>query len=430
MPPTPPLTILLVGNGGREHALAWKLSQSPHVTQIYAVPGNGGTSLLPKTVNISTVKPDDFAGLVAFSQQHSVNFLVPGPEAPLVDGIVDFFAEKLPELKVFGPSRKAAVMEGSKTFAKDFMKRHAIPTADYQNFFAYEPATKYLDSVAHDVVIKADGLAAGKGVIIPRSKEEAHAALKSIMLDKEFGKAGNDVVIEEYLDGQELSILSFCDGEAVKSLPPSQDHKRIFDGDHGPNTGGMGTYAPTDIVTKELQEEIERTILEPTIKGMKQEGFPFIGTLFTGLMLTQSGPKVLEYNVRFGDPETQSVLALLESDLAEIMYNCTCSALKDVDLQISPKYATTVVVAAGGYPGPYSKGTEIRLDATESDTYLFHAGTVNVDGKLITSGGRVIASTATGNTLKEAVDKSYKGVEVIHFEGMQFRRDIATRALK
>jgi len=272
MPLDTPLTILLVGNGGREHALAWKLAQSPSVAHIYAVPGNGGTAGLDKVTNVDSVKAEDFAALVGFAKENGVNFLIPGPEAPLVDGIVDFFKEHAPSVKAFGPSKAAATMEGSKTFSKDFMDRHQIPTAAYKNCNDYEQAKAYLDSISHNVVIKASGLAAGKGVIIPQTKEEAHAALKDIMLDKEFGSAGDEVVIEEYLEGDEISILSFCDGKTIKSLPPAQDHKRIFDGDKGPNTGGMGTYAPTSAASKETLEVINKTVLQPTIDGMAKEG--------------------------------------------------------------------------------------------------------------------------------------------------------------
>lgn len=425
--------VLLVGNGGREHAIAWKLLQSPTIAHIYVVPGNGGTATLDpsKVTNVSHIKDTDFASLVSFAKEKEVNLLVPGPEAPLVAGIVDFFAANGgAHIRAFGPSQAAAVMEGSKTFSKDFMKRHAIPTAAYENFSDHALATKYLDSISHNVVIKASGLAAGKGVIIPQSKEEAHEALKDIMLNKEFGNAGDEVVVEEFLEGDELSILSFSDGKTIKSLPPAQDHKRIFDNDQGPNTGGMGTYAPTRIAPPELIAQVERDILQPTIDGMRSEGLPFVGVLFTGLMMTKDGAKVLEYNVRFGDPETQSLLALMEGDLAQVMVACAEGRLSEVDVKVSSRSAATVVVAAGGYPGSYAKGTPMTLDAVPEDVVLFHAGTSFADNTLRTSGGRVIASTATAPTLEEAVAKAYKGVECIHFEGMQFRKDIAGRALK
>jgi len=324
-------------------------------------------------------------------------------------------------------------MEGSKTFAKDFMKRHSIPTAQYENFTDYGAALNYLDVVSHNVVIKADGLAAGKGVIIPQDLHEARHALAGIMNEREFGDAGNSVVIEEYLEGDEISILSFSDGRTILSLPPAQDHKRIGDGDTGPNTGGMGTYAPTPLVTKQQLEEIERTVLQPTIDGMKNEGLTFRGCLFTGLMMTKNGPRVLEYNVRFGDPESQSCLPLLKSDLADLMVACCDGTLSSRSLDIAPLSACTVVVAAGGYPGSYAKGIPMQVQApNEADgMYVFHAGTsLGSEGQLKSSGGRVIAATATGKDLKEAVDNAYKGVQMIRFEGMQYRRDIAHRALK
>lgn len=378
------------------------------------------------------MNPDRFSDLVAHAKAHNLNFLLPGPEAPLVAGIVDYFAQHAPHIKAFGPSLAAARMEGSKTFSKDFMKKHNIPTARYENFSDYEQAKKHLDDIDYDVVIKADGLAAGKGVIIPQTKEEAQAALKEIMVDHEFGSAGNSVVIEEFLTGDEISILSLSDGTSILSLPPAQDHKRIGDGDTGPNTGGMGTYAPTPVATKELLEEIERTTLKPTIDGMKADGMTFVGCLFTGFMLTPNGPRVLEYNVRFGDPETQSCLALLKSDLAELMLAATNGTLSSQTIEIAPLSACTVVVAAGGYPGKYPKGIPMQVEkANEVEGhYTFHAGTAVKDGQLVTSGGRVIAATATGSTLREAVNKAYHGVQGIKFEGMQYRKDIAHRALR
>ncbi|KAF1362160.1 phosphoribosylamine--glycine ligase [Lizonia empirigonia] len=425
------LRVLLVGNGGREHAISWKLLQSPLIDHIYVCPGNGGTATIDsKVTNVTTVKDTDFPALVAFAKEKDVNFLIPGPEAPLVAGIVDYFAQHAPSIKAFGPSEAAATMEGSKTFSKDFMKRHRIPTAAYENFSSYDQAAAYLDSISHNVVIKASGLAAGKGVIIPQTKQEAHNALKDIMLSKEFGTAGDEVVIEEFLTGDELSILTFSDGHTIKSLPPAQDHKRIFDNDQGPNTGGMGTYAPTRIATPELLAQVDKEILQPTIDGMRNEGFTFKGVLFTGLMLTPTGTKVLEYNVRFGDPETQSLLCLMDSDLAALMLACATGTLSTVPLSVAPKSAATVVIAAPGYPGPYPKGAPMALESLEQDTVLFHAGTALVDGQLRTAGGRVIAVTATAESLEEAVRKAYSGVEKVRFEGMQFRRDIAARALK
>ncbi|KAH8689597.1 putative bifunctional purine Ade1 [Talaromyces proteolyticus] len=425
------LRVLVVGNGGREHAFAWKLSQSPLVDIVHVAPGNGGTGKAASHKIVNTnVKSDDYPGLVAFAQQNNVNLVVPGPEAPLVDGIQEYF--KAVGIRCFGPSKAAARMEGSKAFSKDFMKQHQIPTAEYENFTDYEAARKYLDSVNHNVVIKASGLAAGKGVILPTTKEEAHTALREIMLDHQFGDAGNEVVIEEYLDGDEVSILTFSDGYTIKSLPPAQDHKRIFDGDQGPNTGGMGCYAPTRIASKHDLEHIDRTIIQPTIDGMRREGYPFVGILFTGLMITKNGPKVLEYNVRGGDPETQTILPLLSAntDLAEIMVACTEHWLDGVSIVIEPKFSTTVVAVAEGYPGSYAKGRTITLDPTPNDTVIFHAGTSLIDNELKTSGGRVIAATSVASSLEDAVRKSYEGIATIHFQGMHYRKDIAHRAFR
>ena len=426
------LRILLVGNGGREHALAWKLSQSPLVESIIAVPGNGGTAGLPKVTNNTTVSADDFPALVELAKKEGVKLVVPGPEAPLVAGIEGYFREA--GIPVFGPSQAAARMEGSKTFSKDFMKKHNIPTAAYENFSDYEKASAYLKTVKHNVVIKATGLAAGKGVIIPETQEEAQQALKEIMLEKQFGDAGDEVVIEEFMTGDELSILSFCDGTTIKSLPPAQDHKRIGEGDTGLNTGGMGCYSPTKIATPALIAQIEREILQPTVDGMRKDGFPMVGCLFTGLMITPEGPKVLEYNVRFGDPETQTVLPLLESDLAEIMWACAVSGpvslLKGVDVKVKSGFSTTVVVAAPGYPESYPKNIPMKVATPPADTTIFHAGTKLSGDALLTSGGRVIAATATGESLRAAVDKAYEGVKLIEFDGMYYRKDIAHRAFR
>ncbi|KAI1777719.1 phosphoribosylamine--glycine ligase [Hypoxylon cercidicola] len=426
-----PLRVLLIGNGGREHAIAWKLSQSPLVESIIAVPGNGGTATCPKTTNNTSVSAEDFPALLELARKNNVNYVVPGPEAPLVAGAVDFFENA--GIKSFGPSKKAAQMEGSKTFSKDFMKKHNIPTAAYENFSDYDKAREYLDRVQHDVVIKASGLAAGKGVIIPTSKEEAHKALKDIMQNKEFGSAGDEVVIEEFLTGDELSVLTFSDGYTIKSLPPAQDHKRIGEGDTGLNTGGMGCYAPTNIATPDLVAQIDRDIIQPTIDGMRKDEMPFVGILFTGLMITSTGPKVLEYNVRFGDPETQTVLPLLsqDTDLAKIMVACSERYLDSVLIKIEPNYSATVVVAAGGYPESYAKGDEMKVQNPPEGINIFHAGTKLAESKLLTAGGRVIAASATAaQSLRAAVDKAYEGVKLIEFNKMYYRRDIAHRAFK
>ncbi|MCJ1286530.1 hypothetical protein MMC26_005876 [Xylographa opegraphella] len=426
------LTILLVGNGGREHALAWKLNQSSRVKKIFVVPGNGGTGSgsLDTVENVSNIQAEDFDALMAFAKEKGVNLVVPGPEAPLVAGIEG--ACRAAGLRCFGPSKVAARMEGSKTFAKDFMARHKIPTAAFQNFNDYEKAKLYLESVSHDVVIKASGIAAGKGVMIPATKEMGLEALKDIMLKREFGAAGDEVVIEEFLVGEELSILSFSDGYTVKSLPAAQDHKQVFDNDQGPMTGGMGCYAPTKVATSELVQEIHRTIIQPTIDGMRKERMPFVGLLFTGLMITRTGPKVLEYNVRFGDPETQTLLPLLsaETDLAEVMLACTEHWLDAVELKIDSKFSATVVACAGGYPGPYVRGDEVQLEEPAAGTMIFHAGTTISSDTLKTSGGRIIAANSTGATLTEAIEAAYQGISTIKFSGMHYRKDIGHRALK
>ncbi|KAK2594534.1 Bifunctional purine biosynthetic protein ADE1 [Conoideocrella luteorostrata] len=426
------LRVLLIGNGGREHALAWKLSQSARVETIFAVPGNGGTATCPKVTNVASVAAENFTDLVHFAQTNKINLVVPGPEAPLVDGIEGFF--KKAGISCFGPSKEAARLEGSKTYSKDFMKKYSIPTAAYENFSTYEKAISYVENVSHDVVIKATGLAAGKGVILPQSKQEAKDALKQIMVDRAFGSAGDEVVIEELLVGDELSVLTFCDGYTIRSLPLAQDHKRIFDGDQGPNTGGMGCYAPTNIATKDLTERIDKEILEPTILGMRREQQPFRGVLFTGLMITTAGPKVLEYNVRFGDPETQTVLPLLsaDTDLAEVMLACAEGYLDNCHLKIDQTFSATVVVAAGGYPGSYAKGTPITVLSPPDGSTIFHAGT-KLDGhNLKSSGGRVIAINSVGESLRAAVDACYAALSagVINFESMFFRKDIAFRAFR
>jgi phosphoribosylamine--glycine ligase/phosphoribosylformylglycinamidine cyclo-ligase len=427
------LRILLIGNGGREHALAWKLNQSHRVARIFVAPGNGGTGSgqLSKVENIPIGSGKaDFPKLVEFAVKNDVNLVVPGPEQPLVEGIETYFRKV--GIPVFGPSEKAARMEGSKTFSKDFMARHKIPTAEFRNFTDFEAANQYVCGVNHNVVIKASGLAAGKGVLIPTSKQEAFEALSQVMLKKEFGDAGDEVVVEEFLEGDELSILAFSDGYTIVDMPPAQDHKRIGDGDQGLNTGGMGAYSPTPIATPALLDQIRETILKPTISGMRKDGYPFVGMLFTGIMVTKNGPKVLEYNVRFGDPETQTVLPLLsdDTDLAEIFLACAEHRLDSVHLKVNPGFATTVVMSAGGYPSSYKKGDGITVGQVDSNTYIFHAGTAVKEGKVVTSGGRVIASSAVAPTLEEAVTRAYAGVDKVTFTGKYFRKDIAHRAFR
>lgn len=446
-----PIRILLIGSGGRESALAWKLDQSPRTEKIFVVPGNGGTAAgLAKVSNIDDIQADDYPGLVRLALKLKINLVIPGPDQAVVDGIEGYF--RAVEIPCFAPSREAAQVEGSKAFSKDFMARHNIPTADYGLFSNFESAEKYVRGVSHKVVVKASGLAAGKGVILPESEEEAVQALREIMLERKFGDAGKEVVIEEFLEGDELSILTFCDGKNFKSLPAAQDHKRAFDGDKGPNTGGMGCYAPSSIMSGALLTQVEKTILGPTLDGLRQEGIPFVGLLFTGLMITASGPKVLEYNARFGDPETQTLIPLVseKTDLVDVMLSCVEKRLDLIQLEIrKDKSSVVVVVASGGYPGAHRKGLQIQIDeqpkgmssplasllstANQFDSgvpgtlIFFHAGTALKDGILRTSGGRVIAVSATANNLNEALQTAYAGVSTIQFEDAFFRSDIAHR---
>ena len=364
--------------------------------------------------------------------KHDINLIVPGPEQPLVDGIVDYFRSRLPaSVRIFGPSMQAATLEGSKTFSKDFMKKYSIPTAVYENFNDYDKARRYVDLVDHNIVIKATGLAAGKGVVLPETKKEAHKELKEIMMEKKFSAAGDEIVIEERLEGEEISILSFCDGHTIRSLPPAQDHKRINDGDEGLNTGGMGCYGPTDVATPEILEEIHRTVLQPTIDGMRKERHPFVGLLFTGYMLTMDGPKLLEYNVRFGDPETQTLLPLMDTDLAEVMVACADGCLDAVlesnDVPVKTAFSATVVAAAGGYPVKYATGDPIIITPTtekREDRQIFHAGTSLLAGHgLMTAGGRVLATSSTAPTLDQAVSGAYETMRAIRFSNMHFRKD-------
>ncbi|CUS24216.1 LAQU0S14e02806g1_1 [Lachancea quebecensis] len=428
--------VLVLGNGGREHALAWKLAASNSVGTVYVAPGNGGTADLgEKVVNVSDLSPSPahFEALQKFAVENSVGLVVPGPEQPLVDGISDVFAKV--GVPVFGPSAKAAIFEGSKTFSKDFMAKHNIPTARYANFNNYEEAKAYLQKVDYQVVLKADGIAGGKGVLIPTSQQEAQEALKALMVERLFGSAGDSVVIEEFLEGDEISILTISDGYSYFNLPPAQDHKRIGENDSGLNTGGMGAYAPAPAATPALMQRMDQEAIKPTIDGMRKDGLPFVGILFTGFILTADGPKVLEYNVRFGDPETQTVLPLLddETDLAQVFLAAAEHRLDSVDIKLKENsFSTTVVLAAGGYPESYAKGDVITINTEElpENAYIFHAGTVKENGQILTAGGRVIAASAVAPTLREAVDKAYQGVECIKFANRYFRKDIAHRAFK
>ncbi len=424
------MRVLVIGSGGREHTIAWKIHQSPGLEQLYCAPGNPGTASLGTNVEISS---DDLEGLLDFARAEAIDLTVVGPEAPLVDGITDRFRES--GKAIVGPSAQAAQLEGSKAFAKDFMSRHAIPTARYSTYDDVSKAESDLRSGQFDfpVVLKADGLAAGKGVLICSSLDESVAALNAIMTEKRFGAAGDRLVIEEFLLGEEASFHVFTDGNRVLPLALSQDHKAIFDGDRGPNTGGMGAYSNESILEPQLRREILSGIVEPSISGMASDGIPFCGILYVGLMLTPQGPQVLEYNVRLGDPETQVILPRLETDLLEVFQALAEGDISGVRLDWDPRSTVCVVVAAPGYPGSYEKGLEIRgLDlATEAGTIVFHAGTSLDDrGRVISSGGRVLGVTARGSSLASATIEAYDAVNKLHFEGMQYRRDIASKGLE
>ncbi|KAF8531918.1 phosphoribosylglycinamide synthetase, partial [Gautieria morchelliformis] len=424
------LSILLIGSGGREHALAWRLAQSSLVKHIYVAPGNGGTQFGEKCTN-ANIAADDFVKLVKFAEDNEVNLVVPGPEQPLVDGIEAVFRKV--GIPVFGPSASAARMEGSKAFSKQFMARRSIPTSEFRVFSRdqFDEACEYVHSCRHRVVLKASGLAAGKGVLIPENTSEALSALREILLDNAFGSAGSEVVIEEYLEGPELSVLAFSDGYTLYPLPAAQDHKRIGEGDTGLNTGGMGAYAPAPVATPAVMQQIMKEALQPTIDGMRREGFPFVGLLFTGFMLTKNGPKVLEYNVRFGDPETEALMLLLDqnTDLAAILLACVEHRLDAIDIGIRDGYAVSVVLASKGYPGSYGKGKLITLGQDTPDVVVFHAGTSRVGNDVVTAGGRVLAVTAFASTLRDALQLAYARIDGIDFEGKTYRKDIAHRAL-
>ncbi|HOV59686.1 MAG TPA: phosphoribosylamine--glycine ligase [Candidatus Hydrogenedentes bacterium] len=423
------MKVLVIGSGGREHALCWKIARSPMVSRVYCAPGNPGITSLDKGENVP-VGARDFDSLAAFIEEKDISLTVVGPEDPLAAGIVDYLVER--GETVFGPSAAAARLEASKAFAKAFMRRHNIPTAEAEVFDDPESARRYVQAHGAPVVIKADGLAAGKGVTVARTLEEALDAVDQVMERRVFGDAGARVVVEDFLEGEEASILAFCDGERVVPLPTSQDHKPVFDGDRGPNTGGMGAYSPAPVVTPALEEAIRETILRPVVEGMAAEGTPYRGVLYAGLMITARGPKVVEFNVRFGDPETQAVLPRLTSDLVPILMACAEGSLDRVSLACSDRPCVTVVMASGGYPGAYEKGKIIKgidIAQRDPDVMVFHAGTALVEGHLVTAGGRVLNVTALADTLEEAVKKAYSAVDAIHFEGAHFRRDIARRAM-
>ena len=418
------MNVLIVGSGGREHSLAWKLKQSPKVDHIFVAPGNAGTSKIAQNIHI--FKTDE---ILEWARNNPLDLVIVGPDEHLAEGIVDKLSQL--QIPVFGPSQLAAEIEWSKTFAKNFMKEEGIPTAEYEIFTDLEKAKIYTRTQTFPMVIKASGLALGKGVIIADSLQEAENALENIMRDKIFGTAGNEVVIEEYLQGKEISIHAFCDGENAILFPPAQDHKRIFENDIGPNTGGMGTIAPVPWVTKKQMEEIEKMIVVPTIKALKKRGRPFRGILFPGIIFTEKGPKVIEFNARFGDPETQSYMRILETDLVDILLACVDGTLKDQEIKWSSASACCIVCASEGYPGQYEKGKIINgLDAVKKDVAIFHAGTTLDKGNIVNNGGRVLGVTALGKNMKESLSKAYKAVEGVSFKGMQYRKDIGAKSLE
>ena len=419
------MKVLVVGSGGREHALVWKLAQSPLVEKVYCAPGNDGM----KEAQLVNIKADDLNALAEFAQKESIDLTVVGPEVPLTMGIVDLFQEK--GLKIFGPSKLAAEIEGSKAFAKDLMAKYDIPTAAYGVFTDTTEAIQFAQKIGVPCVVKADGLAAGKGVLICESMEDAENAIKDILVDNKFGSAGSRVVVEEFLVGQEVSVLAFADGEHIVPMVSAQDHKRIFDNDKGLNTGGMGAYSPAPIYTDDVRAIVEKEVLAKTLEAMKQEGRSFSGILYAGLMLTADGPKVLEFNARFGDPETQAVLPRLESDLAEIMLAVCDKKLDQMEIKWSNNPCVCVVLASGGYPETSEKGKVITgLEKAQNHALIFHAATKLVDGEYQTNGGRVLGISAQDDTILHALVKAYKAVAEITVENMQYRTDIGKKALR
>ena len=420
------MNILVIGSGGREHTISWSLKKSNKVSKLYCAPGNAGIAQVAECVPIGVF---EFDKLVSFAKENSIDLVFVGPDDPLAQGIVDAFEGA--GIPAFGPNKAAAEIEGSKIFMKNLLKKYNIPTAKYETFTNFEEALAYLQQQEAPIVIKADGLAAGKGVTVAATLAEAEEALRSIMVEKVFGDAGNQVVIEEFLAGQEMSILAFVDGETVKAMVPAQDHKPIFDGDKGPNTGGMGTYSPLPHIDPAIVEDAIVNIIEPTAKAMVSEGRPFRGVLFAGLMITKDGPKTIEFNARMGDPETQVVLPRLKTDLLEIVLAAMNGTLADLDIEWDDEAAVCVVVASEGYPGNYPKGKVISglAEAEATGALVFHAGTANADGNIVTSGGRVLGIVGRGADIAAAREHAYAAVKQIHFEGMQNRTDIAMKAL-
>jgi len=422
------MKVLVIGSGGREHALVWKINQSPKVSQIYCAPGNAGISTLAQCVNIDA---DSIEKLVDFAKKEKIDLTVVGPELPLSQGIVNEFNKQ--GLRIFGPSKEATEIESSKVFSKFLLKKYNIPTANYEVFQNSEKALAYIQQQTFPLVIKADGLAAGKGVFIVENLVQARDALNTLMDEKQFGDAGRQVIIEEFLEGEEVSILAFCDGKTVIPMVSSQDHKKIFDNDLGPNTGGMGAYSPVPFYPDEFEKRVLEEILKPTVKGLQDEGKEYKGVLYAGLILTKEGPKVLEFNARFGDPETQVILPRLKTDLIDIFDAVIDNRLHQINIQWEDNAAVCVVVASGGYPGNYQKGKVVsgleRLEKMK-DVIAFHAGTKFQDDQVVTSGGRVLGITAWDDTISKAKEKAYQAVKEIYFEEMYYRKDIAAKAIK
>lgn len=416
------MKVLVVGSGGREHVIAWKISQSPKVDKIYCAPGNAGIGEIAQCVNIGAM---EFDKLADFAKENEIDLTVVGMDDPLVGGIVDVFEKR--GLRVFGPRKNAAILEGSKAFSKELMKKYNIPTAGYTTVTSADEAYEYLKSAKFPIVLKADGLALGKGVLICNTLEEANEGVKTIMQDKQFGSAGDKMVIEEFMTGREVSVLCFCDGTHIVPMTSAQDHKRAQDGDKGLNTGGMGTFSPSPFYTDEIDEFCKKNIYQPSIDAMKTEGRDFVGVMFFGLMLTQDGPKVLEYNARFGDPEAQVVLVRMENDIIDVFEACVDGKLDEIDLKFADNAAVCVVLASGGYPVSYEKGFEIKGLESFKDKegyYVFHAGTALKDGKFVTNGGRVLGVTAVGDDLKKARANAYEATKLIDFEKKYMRNDI------
>ena len=414
------MKILVVGGGGREHAICWKLSKEANVDKIYCAPGNAGISNVAQCIDI---QDSDIENLLKFAKENKIDLTIVGPEIPLVAGIVDKFEKE--GLKIFGPNKKCAQLEGSKSFSKDFMIRHNLPTAKYKEYTDLDEAISEIDSFGYPVVIKADGLAAGKGVVIPENREDAITTLKEMMSDKKFGNAGDKIVVEEFLTGIETSILAFVDNDTIVPMVSSKDHKKVFEGETGLNTGGMGTFSPSEIYTEKLAKEVQEKILDKTLEGFKKDNLNYKGILFVGLMITEDGPKILEYNVRFGDPETQSVLFRLDTDLNKIISEILNNNLKNIEINYSKEESICVMLTSGGYPENYEKGKVISgLENLDSDIVVFHSGTKFDNENIVTNGGRVIGITAKSKTVKEAAQKVYENIKKINFEKMHYRKDI------